>query len=358
MEKIVNKFVGVILVIIFIIHFCIKSFFDSRKNVVNVIFWPTSLLDLLHYIIRGYLLQDYVLLRAIDKSGFKTKFVARKNLEKLPKNSVVCYSMTKSTKAIKKDQRIPQGESLYQELSDFPDLILFPEPNESRMWENKSYMHKVFDQLEISVPKTEILSCPNDLEKLDFNFPVLTKIPNSNQSKGIDLHKDWESLESAVRTKLNTSATVLLQEYMDIKFDIRVVVIAGRIVYHYWRHKATKVIGEFTTTSTTNGGFIDTKRIPDKVAKECIDSAKKLGLSMAAFDVTLRSNINPGEIVFFEVSPSFILNPIPKSPKQVSQPYHKYKAKVFRFNYQLINQFIEIKKLQVKEWKLERYLLN
>ncbi|MDA9287210.1 hypothetical protein N9Q08_05735, partial [Schleiferiaceae bacterium] len=283
MAKIINKSVGVFLAILLTIAHHWRSIFDSREKVVNVIFWPQTLRDFIEYVVHGYLLQDYVLLRALHESGFKTRTVPRYRIERLPKNSIVCYSMTKCTTAIKSDSRMSQGESLFLELSEIQDYQFFPKVDEARIWENKEYMHRIFDEIGVRTPRTLLVSSIEQLLEVDVNYPVLSKAPNSNQSKGIDLHRNYDSLKGAVQKKLNESKVVILQEYIEIQFDIRVVVISGKVVYHYWRHKQHANSNRFMTTSTSNGGKIDIKVLPPAVVQECLVAADKLELSMAAF---------------------------------------------------------------------------
>ncbi len=359
MEKVVNKLVGIVLVLFCIGKYYLKSFGDTRDKIVYVVFWPRSLPDLIDYLFRGYLIQDYVLLKALDESGYKAKVVRWRGLDRIPKNSVVCYSMTKSTTLIKVDSRISQGESLYLELTTKKDFRFFPNPIESRMWENKEFMHKVFEEKNIPTPVTEIVNSVEALSYLEIKFPVLTKSPNLNQSKGIDVHFNAKSLTNAVERKLLQSKVVIIQELLDISFDIRVVVISGKVVYHYWRHKVSSLDDDsFSSTSTVNGGLIDIDELPLDIIEESLIAARKLGLSLAAFDVTYVLKKGKKEVVFFEVSPSFILNPIPKLESDRNRPYVRYKAKYWRFNVELINQFIEIKKIQIKAWNISKYLTN
>ena len=351
MEKIVNKIVGILYVLSLFLHHIITKK-ASNTTIVNVIFWPQGIRELSEYIFRGYLLQDYVLLKALENNGYKTKVLRRGNIVSIPKGSVVCYSMTKCTRGIRRNPRISQGESLYEELLELSFLRLFPHPLESRIWENKAYMHSIFEEREVKSPQTVIVSDLAQIQKMEMKFPVLTKLPNANQSKGIDMHSDVISLKQGLEVKLIDSETVLVQELKKIEFDIRVVVIAGEVVYHYWRYKNNPQAEEFTTTSTVNGGHIDIKPLPLEVLNECKVAANNLNLSMAAFDVTYLQENGRVQVIFFEVSPSFILNPIPLSSNDLEAPYKNYKAKFLKFNRELVKQFISIKQLQVKSWNI------
>ena len=80
--------------------------------------------------------------------------------------------------------------------------MVFPNFHEaSAFWENKSYMHKVFEKNDIPTPKTEILNVSN------YSFKGLTKILNekiflikklnSRSSEGIYKVASDEDLEKA-----------------------------------------------------------------------------------------------------------------------------------------------------------------
>lgn len=173
----------------------------------------------------------------------------------------------------------------------------------------------------------------------------MTKILNGNHSRGIISHKDETSLLNYLLKMKNRSIKVLLQEQLDIKFDIRVVTVNFKVEYYYWRDKVNS--DEFTTTSTSNGSILRLDLLPREVVDCAEDASIKLGLRLAAFDITffnIDSKIVP---IIFEVSSSFLLNPLPQG-KYLNLPYKVYKDSVFLFTKNRISQFINLKTKYVK----------
>lgn len=351
MEKYLGKIIGLFICL----YYFISNRFLNRKlknsKIIYYAIWPKNFNELLIYFFRSFFLQDVVLLKALASKGLYTELVFFKNLKLLPKGSSVVYTLTPFSPKKRKYPKMSQGESLFEYLNSFSDLQFYPPVSEIRFWENKSYMHQKFDEYSIPSPKTIVIyDIPED-EILDqIQFPILTKLPNSNQSKGIDIHYEIPSLLKTIDNKLKIADAVIIQEIREITFDIRVVVINNKVVYHYWRHKNNLEEG-FTTTSTSNGGILDTKELPHSIKESCIITANKLNLGCAAFDVTFDSFMDYDDICFFEVSPSFMLNPLPKQD-EIQGPYSQYKKSYLRFYKELIHQFTELKKLQINSWKV------
>ncbi len=349
MVKLLNKLASILVALRYVIKIYKKNSSLNKKNVVYFMFWPNSFTDVLNYIVRGYLVQDVVMLNALMLEGYCVIIMRSRNITTIPSGSNVVYNMTLCTPMYRINKRVAQGESLFNYLSSFQGLNFYPSPLEARLWENKEYMHDQFQYNDIPCPMTWLVRTNGEFDaEGDIRFPVLTKAANSNHSKGIDIHYTKDSLLNAIKSKSLIYSSVLIQDALDISFDIRVVVVNNEIVYHYWRYKSPEICDKFVTTSTSNGSKIDTKELPDNIIKACVNSAYKLNLSLAAFDVTLYN----GKVMFFEVSPSFILNPIPKQKRLLGRPYVNYKRRFIQYNMDLIEQFTLIRRLQIKSWKL------
>jgi RimK family alpha-L-glutamate ligase len=78
----------------------------------------------------------------------------------------------------------------------------------------------------IKIPKT-LIGCANviDVDKaVEFlKFPIVSKITNGSQGKGVEIHQDLKSLENCLKDFKDT--TVILQEFIPNKCDYRVFFI-------------------------------------------------------------------------------------------------------------------------------------
>jgi glutathione synthase/RimK-type ligase-like ATP-grasp enzyme len=208
---------------------------------------------------------------------------------------------------------------------------VIPDPKEILLWENKVHMHKVFEKLDISCPKSMIVEKENfNINRIEKNFkyPFLIKEPFSNHSKGIFHIKNRKNLINISNDSFKNVSAFIVQSLVNMTKDSRVVVVNNSINYSYWRSK--KITSSFNTTSTSNGSALDFTPLSKKNQKIIIEYTKKLGVSIAAYDVTFENDNTKSKPIILEVSTSFLLNPIPTG-KFLNQPYLKYKASPIKF---------------------------
>ena len=343
-------FLKQLLLLFQLVMFLINNLGGHSKKAINekafIVFSPRSLRQLLHYFGRAYVLQDVTLFIAAKRVFGNVKWISPSKLSSLSNNAIVVHSVTPFFSFdIYPNEN--QGESNYLFYKDF-EFTLLPSADECRFWENKEYMHRKFLEHNIPHPKTQVLFSRNEqISPSDLSFPLLSKIVDGNHSRGIVWHKNAESLKNLLQD-VNASFPLLLQEIVDTSFDIRVVVSNGEVVYHYWRHKNTS--GIFKTTSTSNGSALDLSPLPDIIKKTCEESARKLSLSVAAFDITYTVDKTGVERpIIYEVSSSFLLNPIPDNSFN-GKPYLEYKKRLLKFNWQRIKQFTDLKEGHLKHY--------
>lgn len=325
---------------IVVLYLCTRTIWKVEKvrngNTVFMVFWPSNLFDYIQYLGRAYVLQDVTLYVALKRKYENVRLVRKWKLILLPKNSKVFYSAVPFSRGNEM-----QGEYLYNYLKTF-DLDFVPKPDEIRFWENKIFMHKKFEEHDIPHPKSVTIDHSSKNGNLsELTFPVLSKIPNGNHSRGIVSHADLTALKFYIEKFFtdNHYPALIIQEQMDIKFDIRVVTIKDEVVYYYWRDKVSS--DSFISTSTSNGSALRIESLPKEIMDVCVESSKRLGLGMAAYDITYEQETNIVPFIF-EVSPSFLLNPIPPH-NFLKRPYLEYKKNYALFNKNRMSQFIELK---------------
>jgi glutathione synthase/RimK-type ligase-like ATP-grasp enzyme len=189
-----------------------------------------------------------------------------------------------------------QGNKCYPSYSD----ILF--------WENKEHMHKKFKELEISCPKTEILYHEDDLENLEMRYPFLLKDTNAHHSKGLYKVNNLEEAKLRfAKSKLEKPGIIFLaQELIEMRKDLRVIHVGGKIVLHYWRVNPEK---EWKPTSTSYGSEVDFVTFPEKWRGYIQDQFDKLGMVTGAWDITWNNDDLETQPLFLEISPLYAANP-------------------------------------------------
>lgn len=312
----------------------------KNKSECYMVFWPQTFNAMVNYFGRAYVLQDVTLYLALKSVYGRVKIRTYSECLKLGQDEEIFYSAVPFGR-----KGLNQGEHLYNLISQLNSKC-YPSATEIRFWENKDYMHQQFEEFKIPSPKTWLVHTASQVGSINIDFPILTKILNGNHSKGIISHKNDEELRNYLSQNLSHYGALLLQEQLNIGFDIRVVTINYKVVYHYWRDK--KITKEFNTTSTSNGSRLRVDPLPQEVVICAESSSKKLGLKLAAFDITYSQSEDKIIPSIFEVSPSFLLNPIPEE-KMLEKPYINYKKKWNKFVIDRIAQFTKIKEIYVKE---------
>tara|TARA_B100000780_G_scaffold270581_1_gene230544 strand:- start:21 stop:1085 length:1065 start_codon:yes stop_codon:yes gene_type:complete len=321
----------------------------DRESEVVFLFWPVTVRQYFDYFSRAYFLQDVTLIFALLKSHETLRVIRPRDLRSIAPKQIVYHSLNPFQKN-KSESFKSQGELLFDYMKKF-NIEFRPSANEARLWENKLFMHEEFARLNIEQPSTQIVRNMEDINKLSLNFPLLCKIPNGNHSRGIDWHNDFKSLKLDAVSKLTYNEGVIIQEVIPSQFDIRVVTVGDKVEYFYWRFK--EVSDRFTTTSTSNGSVLNQDPLPIEVINTCLSTSKKLNLSLAAYDVTFIKSDSIIKPVIYEVSSSFLLNPIPPI-EYSSKPYLKYKSKIWNFTFERLKQFTVLKSKLIESYCNEK----
>ncbi len=203
---------------------------------------------------------------------------------------------------------------------------------ESLLWENKLYMHNYFDEKGIRSPKTQILAVKDlSAQKLPMNYPFIIKWPHSAGSQGLYPIKNDADLESFVlKFESHKSNSIIVQQQLEMRKDIRVICNTKEVVWHYWR---INLDDYWRPTSTGFGSKVDFENFPEKWRDWILEQFNKLEIRVGAFDIAWQNDDLETEPYILEVSPAFSPNPSPKN-KEWLPKYGKYKkALLFKDSY-------------------------
>ena len=212
--------------------------------------------------------------------------------------------------------------------------IVYPKPNEVILWENKIHMHELFESLKIRTPKSKIF----DIHNFDFNlisqYPILIKEPHSCSSEGVHKVNNQQELENLVNNQSfkNRNKQVVAQELLNMRSDLRVILVGDKIEWFYWRKNTSK---EWKPTSTGRGGGVDFNNFPEQWREWIIQNFKLLNLTSGAFDIAWDGDDYISEPYILEISPFY--QPNPKPQKEINlESYGNWKKSLhFKDNYQV-----------------------
>ena len=99
---------------------------------------------------------------------------------------------------------------------------------------NKMSSYLRFKRNNIQTPRTSMVSNAASLESahesVGGKFPIIIKTITGTQGIGVSIVKDRESMLSNIQSLWKFNAELLIQEYLDFEFDIRSIVVDGKVI--------------------------------------------------------------------------------------------------------------------------------
>ncbi len=304
--------------------FFLKYKFNASDNI--VVIFPDFPRQILQYFYSDAFLNDVALINAVVKIKSDFTVILGKKRVLNTKNKNVFFNMGQRFRNHYNDN---YSDALIQfvKLLETNNNKCYPNSNECEWWENKEFMQRKFEELDIKIPKTQIIDLVNfQIQNVQFEYPFLIKEVHSSGSQGVHKIKNEKVFaekikELAQRKDSYGSNTILIQELLKMDRDFRVVIIGEEIVLHYWRINPNI---EWKPTSTKHGSRVDFIFFPDKWRTHIISEFKKTGLSTGAFDLVWVDNDMNLEPYILEISPSY--QPNPPIPKSINTSYGNWKT--------------------------------
>lgn len=289
------------------------------------------------YFINEKIIWDYGKINALSKAGIKFKIIRGQNIGEISNKIVdLNYSDMYNWK-YKFNDYTQQLHFIVQQLES-QNNIVFPSSKEIYYWENKGYMHKKFKEYNISEPHTELCKTFDELLNLNWEFPFLIKEEHSSASAGV--HKITSKADLDFHKNNNTfkpNEYIITQKLIDMRKDLRVVLVGDEIVHYYWRINNQK---DWRPTSTGRGSSVDFEFFPEQWRSFIIDEFKKFNIPTGAFDVTWDKDDLNTQPLILEVSPTYQINPKVTNKKQLAQ-YGKFKKSTSLGKNSYVYQYIK-----------------
>ena len=296
------------------------------KNADTIIWIKTNpFTTLLRYLKHNDLLSDFSLIETIATRNIPFKIVIGKHIGKF-NNKTIFYTVSENCNPYKLAN---YSATLFHTVHELENQgnTLFPKTSEIQYWENKAYMQEQFLKLGISHPKTIIVDRKYSYSELDhIEFPALIKEIHSAGSRGITKVSSKDDLINNLEKiwKKGHSKTII-QKLVNMRRDLRVVVLNGEVISFYWRVNSSK---EWKPTATSFGSTTEFGNFPEQWKSLIVSYLKKMNLPTGAFDITWENDDISSQPLVLEVSPSYQLNPsLPERYKSLS--YKEYKKKLF-----------------------------
>lgn len=158
---------------------------------------------------------------------------------------------------------------------------------------NKVTTLQIMAKKGIPIPETVFSINPENVEeqiKLLGGPPVIIKLQEGTQGKGVMLAESKKSAISMIDTLYNMNTSILLQQYIEEANgeDIRVIVVGNKIVASM---KRTSGLDDFRS-NVHRGGNIEPIQLTPKEKFIALNATKHLGLGIAGVDM-IRSDNGP-----------------------------------------------------------------
>lgn len=158
---------------------------------------------------------------------------------------------------------------------------------------DKLFASQLFSKNDIHIPITGFAKSPmdtKDLIRMVNGAPLIIKLLESTQGKGVVLAETNKAAESVINAFKSVQTNILVQEFIKEANgqDIRCFVVSGKVVASIQR-QAEK--GEFRA-NLHQGGKASVIKITSEERKLAIKAAKVLNLAVAGVDI-IRSNKGP-----------------------------------------------------------------
>ena len=158
----------------------------------------------------------------------------------------------------------------------------------------------------LTQPKTVLI--PNkdmidfSLESLDTRFPIIMKTLRGSKGIGVLFIESKRALDAIVQLvyKTEEDSDLLIQEYIKTDFDVRVIVLDGRIVATMQRDV---VEGDFRS-NYSQGGKVKSYKLTSMEEKECLLAAKAVDGIFTAVDFIPARNRERSPPYILEVNSS------------------------------------------------------
>ena len=172
--------------------------------------------------------------------------------------------------------------------------------NCSSKWMNQI----LFERHKINTPKTVIIShkegAREAFERLDSDFPLILKTSNGSRGVGVIWVESKKSLEATVQLlyRENEYIDVLLQEYIETKYDVRAIVVAGDVVGSMKRPVPP---GDFRS-NVAQGSEPVSHELTQLEIDECIKAAKSVDGLVTGVDFIPANDRERDKPFFIEVN--------------------------------------------------------
>lgn len=181
------------------------------------------------------------------------------------------------------------------QMADFHGIPVIDDPRSIRICSDKVNMYSHLMKKQVAIPQTIFLSKRDLTEEYVKNLfdtlgtPLILKEPSTSFSLRVEKVNDSASFFQVARRFIKLSDWIVVQQYVESKYDWRVGVLGGRLLYVC---KYTIPSVTFKIQASVNGHIVycgvesvPEQEVPEKVISLGIDAANAIGNGLYGVDI-------------------------------------------------------------------------
>jgi RimK family alpha-L-glutamate ligase len=156
--------------------------------------------------------------------------------------------------------------------------------------DNKMSAYTAFERNNIQTPRTSLINNEKSIidahDRIGGKFPVIIKTLTGTQGIGVSKVESMESMMSVIQSLWKFNAPLIIQEFLKIEFDVRTIILNGRIVASTKRIKPEK---DFRSNRHM-GAETEPYTLSKEEKSEVISAARATGAYMVGVDHAIVNN--------------------------------------------------------------------
>lgn len=172
-------------------------------------------------------------------------------------------------------------------------LVVIDDPRSILRCTNKVYLHALLAAKGIPAPQGQLLH-RDDLKRLPekaagLQLPMVLKVPDGAFSRGVVKIQSLDQLRHEANQLFESSALLLLQEWLPTEFDWRIGILDGEVLFasRYYMARGHWQIYDHSRGKTRSGGFTthDPKDVPKAVIRAALKATRLIGDGLYGVDL-------------------------------------------------------------------------
>jgi len=170
--------------------------------------------------------------KASLEAGFNTEFITKNDIDKLIQYDALF---------IRETTNVNHHTFRFARKAESLGLAVIDDADSISRCTNKVYLHELLNANKVLTPHSVVLTAENcDTAAQRMNFPFILKQPDGAFSKGVVKINNLDEFRKVRESMFEKSDLIIAQEFLPTKFDWRVGMIDGQVLYVCKYYMATK----------------------------------------------------------------------------------------------------------------------